>query len=332
MAVPASLAALLTTPSSNPPSGGENPFPELDDHLRFIYSCTAQLRDQKFATTGGTLTGSTTVQPTVGGAGTYYLRVKNASSGAGVFASLQLQTNALNWEVGTEGSGRFFVYNGTRDCIAIPSTGEVTLYKPNRVDAPTSANELVRKTDLEAAVAAAVSLFSLPVGTIAPIADLTSPAGWLLIDGKTIGSAASGATARANADTATLYAKLWTFDAAAVPIFTSAGAASTRGANAAADFAANKRLALFTPDGGYFLRMWTPSQTLDAGRVAGTTQADSNKAHTHSYTGKRDAGGSPDVRLFGGDGPDDGYFDTDSSGGTEARPYNLAMPHYIKYA
>ena len=45
MAVPANLAALSTTASSNPPGGSEAVFPQLDDHLRFGYACSAQLRD-----------------------------------------------------------------------------------------------------------------------------------------------------------------------------------------------------------------------------------------------------------------------------------------------
>lgn len=47
MPVPSSLASLSTTPGSNSPGGGENPFPELDDHIRQGYAFTAQLRDQK---------------------------------------------------------------------------------------------------------------------------------------------------------------------------------------------------------------------------------------------------------------------------------------------
>lgn len=71
----------------------------------------------------------------------------------------------------------------------------------------------------------------------------TAPAGWIWRNGNTIGSAASGATNRANADTYALYALLWaTYPNAVLPIQTSAGAASTRGANALADFNANKRL------------------------------------------------------------------------------------------
>ncbi|BAQ16914.1 hypothetical protein [Methyloceanibacter caenitepidi] len=68
----------------------------------------------------------------------------------------------------------------------------------------------------------------------------------LACDGLTIGSASSGATSRANADTWALFEKLWAVGNAngTLAIYTSAGAASTFGASAAADFAANKRLAL----------------------------------------------------------------------------------------
>ena len=69
--------------------------------------------------------------------------------------------------------------------------------------------------------------------------------GWLWENGTTIGSAASGATQRANADTLNLYTMLWTdYSNAVLPIQDSTGAPSTRGISAAADFAANKRMPL----------------------------------------------------------------------------------------
>jgi microcystin-dependent protein len=78
-----------------------------------------------------------------------------------------------------------------------------------------------------------------------PYAGSTSPSGWLLCSGLTIGNASSGGTARANADTQTLFEQLWnSFSNTALPIFTSAGAVSTRGASASVDFAANKRLTI----------------------------------------------------------------------------------------
>jgi microcystin-dependent protein len=68
--------------------------------------------------------------------------------------------------------------------------------------------------------------------------------GWVLGTGGTIGDASSGSGVRANADTADLFALFWGLDSTIFPILTSAGAGSTRGANAAADFALHKRMTL----------------------------------------------------------------------------------------
>lgn len=63
--------------------------------------------------------------------------------------------------------------------------------------------------------------------------------GWVRANGRTMGSASSGATERANADTSALFAYLWNnFSNAICPVSTG------RGANAAADFAANKTITL----------------------------------------------------------------------------------------
>lgn len=71
------------------------------------------------------------------------------------------------------------------------------------------------------------------------------PVGYLWANGQTIGNAASGGTARANADTAALFTLLWNATTQVnFPIQTSTGAASTRGISAAADYAANKRFPL----------------------------------------------------------------------------------------
>ena len=96
-----------------------------------------------------------------------------------------------------------------------------------------------------AKLAAAVQALFVPTGSIMPYAGSTSPSGWLLCSGLTIGNAASGGTARANADTQVLFEQLWnSFSNTELPIFTSAGAVSTRGVSASADFAANKRLTI----------------------------------------------------------------------------------------
>jgi hypothetical protein len=87
----------------------------------------------------------------------------------------------------------------------------------------------------------------VPIGTPVPSFSLTALPGYVLATTGTIGNAASNGTARANADTQSLFASLWAnCPNATCPIFTSTGAGSTRGANAAADYAANKALA--TPE------------------------------------------------------------------------------------
>lgn len=70
----------------------------------------------------------------------------------------------------------------------------------------------------------------------------TAPTGWIKANGGTIGNGSSGGTTRANADTADLFALYWALDATDFPVYDSGGTLSSRGANAAADFAANKRI------------------------------------------------------------------------------------------
>lgn len=90
-----------------------------------------------------------------------------------------------------------------------------------------------------------VSPYLVPTGSELGFWGATAPAGWVLASGRTIGSQSSGGTERANADTEALFTLLWNSTSnTELPIQDSTGAASTRGASAAADFAANKRLPL----------------------------------------------------------------------------------------
>lgn len=83
------------------------------------------------------------------------------------------------------------------------------------------------------------------VGMYQPYAGATAPTGWVRANGRTIGSATSGGTERANADCAELFALLWdTYSNSVLVIQDSAGVGTTRGASASADFAANKRMPL----------------------------------------------------------------------------------------
>lgn len=103
---------------------------------------------------------------------------------------------------------------------------------------------------IQAAITAAINALpqptTIPVGATVGWYSNTLPAGqrWLFCNGLTIGGASSGAN-HANATYNALFLFLWNNIAAAeLPIFSPAGAPTIRGASAAVDWAANKRLSL----------------------------------------------------------------------------------------
>jgi len=119
--------------------------------------------------------------------------------------------------------------------------------------------------------------------------------GWVLMDDKTIGNAASGATGRANADTVALFTLLWTNTANA-----QCAVSTGRGASAAADYAANKTIAL--PKAlGRALATYGAGSGLTSRVLALTTGVEThpltsaeNGPHTHPGAGSNvfgDAGG-----------------------------------------
>lgn len=79
----------------------------------------------------------------------------------------------------------------------------------------------------------------VPTGAMWQYLGTTAPSGWVRGNGRTIGNASSSATERANADTADLFEFLWTNFADG-----QCAVSSGRGASAAADYAANKTIAL----------------------------------------------------------------------------------------
>jgi microcystin-dependent protein len=117
-----------------------------------------------------------------------------------------------------------------------------------RATAGTGAVEELDCTASGRAILAATdaSSFGFTAGDAKLTLKTTADTGWVMANDGTIGSATSGATTRANADTEDLFAVLWDISETYAPIYTSAGALSTRGANAAADFAANRRLSVLS--------------------------------------------------------------------------------------
>ena len=98
---------------------------------------------------------------------------------------------------------------------------------------------------------ASLATGNVPTGAMLPYTGganpATPPAGFVFANSASVGNAASGATGRNNADTSALYTILWNnYTNTELPIQDSAGTPTTRGASAAADFAADKRMP--TPD------------------------------------------------------------------------------------
>jgi hypothetical protein len=136
------------------------------------------------------------------------------------------------------------------------------------------------------------------------------PSGCVVPNGGTIGSASSGATNRANADTADLFAFYWGLtNNTDYPIQDSTGAASTRGASAADDFAANKRFPLPNIQDGDALVAAVSSAVLTrtVGEVLSHTHTITSmvyrpRAHDYAHSNRLEpngAGGIPDIPFTG---------------------------------
>jgi len=153
--------------------------------------------------------------------------VPKAPTPAGAAPSEQIAT--LGWVNGQIGSFNFAP-------LASPAfTGNPTAPTPATSDNDTT---VATTAMVQAAIAAALgSIGVLPPGTVLDlVGSVLAPAGWVWAINGTIGNAASGATIRANADCANLFAHLWTL------LDTEAPVSGGRGASAAADFAANKTI------------------------------------------------------------------------------------------
>lgn len=101
--------------------------------------------------------------------------------------------------------------------------------------------------------------------------------GWVQLNGRTIGSATSGASERANADTQPLFEHLWNR-------VTSLVVEGGRGASAAADWAANKRLTLPDGRGRALIGLDTMGNVAANVVPAATALAWTGGARTHTLT------------------------------------------------
>ena len=173
------------------------------------------------------------------------------------------------------------------------------------------------------------------IGKVEYFARRTPSERYLKCNGLSIGSATSGATARANADTLALYRILWAdFENFVLPIQDSEGVVTTRGASADADFAANKRLPLLELRGEH-IRVWDDGRGVDAGRSFGSFQADDVKSHAHLDWNFNDGTGVnvEAVGNFDGNGGSRqrSQIQGAATGGTENRVRNVALSAFIRF-
>lgn len=151
----------------------------------------------------------------------------------------------------------------------------------------------------------------------------TADSGWIMVDDGTIGDASSSASIRANADTAALYALIWNNFANA-----EAAVSTGRGANAAADYAAHKTIAL--PKAlGRAIGVSGAGSGLTS-RVLGKTAGEETHTptlaemfnHSHDITVKGTGGDASTVRSS--DGSNSGTATTTSKG--SSTPFNVMQP------
>lgn len=84
---------------------------------------------------------------------------------------------------------------------------------------------------------------------------------------------------------------------------------------------------------GEFIRGWDDSRGVDSGRTMGSTQADELESHDHGFANflAPDGVGGSKWGFTNYDNPGNSTLRTDTTGGTETRPRNVALNYCIKY-
>lgn len=133
------------------------------------------------------------------------------------------------------------VMGDTNTGFSIEATGDIYINNM-KFNPPDAEGQVAIVSGGELGWAYPDDLAAVPTGTIRPKVAGNVPSGWVELSDGTIGSASSGASTRANADTEDLYTLIWNGVSN-----TYAPVSGGRGVSAAADFAANK-----TIQTGYF--------------------------------------------------------------------------------
>jgi hypothetical protein len=233
-------------------------------------------------------------------AGIATTQATNAAASAAASAQNVVDTQAIEDEVDAKladiAMGPVISVSGMGGIITTPALK--TALAIDQVDNTSDVNKPVSSAT-SAAIAAALAA-ATPSGQLGWFARASAPSGWVAGTGATIGSAASGATGRANADTQTLFVLWWNdFDNTVLPIQDSAGVATTRGLTALDDFNANKRLPTFDMRDDFV-------RGSSATNVIGVHQTGAIESHTHTNSvGNNSADHTHSVNITsGGDSVD----------------------------
>lgn len=207
------------------------------------------------------------------------------------------------------------------DAVLVPASTTVAGAVELATDAETIAGTDATRAVTPAGLASVLAGGAMPAGAVLPFAMNAPPSGWLKANGAAISR--------------TTYAALFS----AIGTVYGTGDGSTT---------------FNLPDlRGEFVRGWDDGRSIDASRVFGSSQDSANKAHTHtgmtnsagahSHTlDKTDTTGTSGVRVAAGGigttssistssaGDHSHTLTIDSSGGTEARPRNIALLYCIK--
>lgn len=161
-----------------------------------------------------------------------YVYEANTSTPVTTYADFGL-TTVQTWPIEADGSGRlpqFWVEDGSYR-VRMTTAAGVTIFDESSV------------TALGASSGGTSSGASVDATTVFQTGDMLwlpfagTRSGWVRANARTIGSASSGATERANADTSALYDYLWSnFSDTLCPV------SGGRGASSSADFSANKAI------------------------------------------------------------------------------------------
>jgi len=198
------------------------------------------LSDGDFATLAGseTLTNKTLTAPILSGSvtGTYTLAGTPTISSPTV--NSETTTNpTINGTV--SGSAILNPANGGTGNSGTPTNGQLLIGNGTNYTRATLASSGTGTSVTNGAGSITINAEGFSTGDVKLTLKTSADTGWVLMDDGTIGSATSGATTRANADTQTLYSLIWTNC-----IDQWCPVTGGRGASASADFSANKPLRL----------------------------------------------------------------------------------------